>query len=118
MALGINICLRETYAKPIRNSVFEKVEESHKKLIKENDENSMKNQRENKLDHNILLDLLNESLSVVLGPPLTLSRFKRKLCNSSMLPPPQGKELLKLVWENIGVSLYPSLDISLYSLDT
>lgn len=106
----------DTYAKPIGNSVFEEVEESHKKLI-ENDENSMKDQSENKLDHKILLDLLNESLSVVLGPPLTLSRFRKKLCNSSMLSPPQGKELLKLVWENIRVSLYPSPDMSLYSLD-
>jgi len=78
----------------------------------------MKDQSWNKLDHQILLDLLNESLSVVLGPPLTLSRFKRKLCNSSMLLPPQGKELLKLVWENIGVSSCPSPDIYLYSLDT
>lgn len=108
----------DTYAKPIGNSVFEEVEESHKKLIKENNENSTKDQSENKLDHKILLDLLNESLSVVLGPPLTLSRFRKKLCNSSMLSPPQGKELLKLVWENIRASLYPSLDMSLYSLDT
>jgi hypothetical protein len=35
-----------------------------------------------------------------------------------MLAPPQGKELLKLVWDNIRVSLYPSSDISHYSLDT
>ncbi|AES95429.1 DUF4378 domain protein [Medicago truncatula] len=55
----------DTYAKPIRNSVFEEVEESHKKLIKQNEENSMKDQTENKLDNNILLDLSNESLSVV-----------------------------------------------------
>ncbi|WJX55929.1 hypothetical protein P8452_41642 [Trifolium repens] len=105
----------DTYAKPIGNSVFEEVEESHKKLIKENDENFIKN---HKLDHRILLDLLNESLSIVLGPPLTLSRFRKKSCNSSMLAPPQGKELLKLVWDNIRVSLYPSSDISHYSLDT
>lgn len=86
---------RDTYAKPIGNSVFEEVEETHKKLVKECDENSIKEQNENNLDHRILLDLLNEALSVVLGPPLTLC--KRKLCNFSMLPPPSGKELLKSV---------------------
>jgi hypothetical protein len=41
------------------------VEESHKKLIKQNDENSIKDQTENILDNKIFLDLLNESLSVV-----------------------------------------------------
>ncbi|KAJ1403847.1 DUF3741-associated sequence motif [Sesbania bispinosa] len=107
----------DTFAKPIGNSVFEEVEESHKKLVKENDERPIKDQNENKLDHKILLDLLNEALSVVLGPPLTLTRFRRKLSNSSMLPPPCGKELLNSVWDIIRVSLYPPSDISSYSLD-
>ncbi|TKY70240.1 hypothetical protein E2542_SST06529 [Spatholobus suberectus] len=111
--------LREdTFAKPIGNTVLEEVEESHKKLVKENDERCIEDQNENKLDHRVLLDLLNEALSVVLGPPLTLSRFRRKLSNSSMLPPPSGKELLNLVWDIIRVSLYPPSDISTYSLDT
>lgn len=108
----------DTYAKPIGNSVFEEVEESHKRLVKENDENSMKDQNENKLDHKILLDLLNEALSVVLGPPLTLSRFRRKPCNFSMPRPPHGTELLNLVWDIICVSLYPPSDISHCSLDS
>ncbi|CAL5188267.1 unnamed protein product [Lathyrus oleraceus] len=106
----------DTYAKPIGNSVFEEVEESHKNLINENDASLTKDQGEN--SHKILLDLLNEALSIVLGPPSTLSKFRKKLCKSSMLSPPQGKELLKLVWENIRVSLYPSSDISHYSVDT
>lgn len=106
----------DTYAKPIGNSVFEEVEESHKNLINENDASLTKDQSEN--SHKILLDLLNEALSIVLGPPSTLSKFRKKLCKSSMLSPPQGKELLKLVWENIRVSLYPSSDISHYSVDT
>ena len=75
------------FAKPIGNSVYEEVEESHKKLVKENDESCIKDQNESKLDHKVLLDLLNEALPVVLGPPLTLSRFRRKLSNTSMLPP-------------------------------
>ncbi|KAL2988397.1 hypothetical protein AAZX31_11G084400 [Glycine max] len=107
----------DTFAKPIGNSVYEEVEESHKKLVKENDEICIKDQNESKLDHKVLLDLLNEALSVVLGPPLTLSRFRRKLRNSSILPP-SGKELLSLVWDVIRVSLYPPSDISTYSLDT
>ena len=77
----------------------------------------MKGQNENKLEHKVLLDLLNEALSIVLGPPLTLSRFRRKLNHSFMQPPPWGKELLKLVWDIIHVSLYPPSNTS-YSLDS
>ncbi|KAK7379693.1 hypothetical protein VNO78_34382 [Psophocarpus tetragonolobus] len=105
----------DTFAKPIGNSVFEEVEESHKELIKEN-ERSTKDS--NKLDHKVLHDLLNEALSVVLGPPLTLSRFRRKVSNSSMQPPPCGNELLKLVWDIVSVSLYPTSDTSPYTLDS
>ncbi|KAL2334236.1 hypothetical protein Fmac_015449 [Flemingia macrophylla] len=105
----------DTYAKPIGNSIFEEVEESHKKLVNEN-ERSTKDQNKNKLEHKVLLDLLNESLSIVLGPPMTLSRFRRKLNNSSMQPPPYGKELLKLVWDIVCVSLYSVSNTSPYSL--
>ncbi|KAK7360315.1 hypothetical protein VNO77_02299 [Canavalia gladiata] len=105
----------DTFAKPIGNSIFEQVEESHKKLVKEN-ERSIKNQ--NKLEHRVLLDLLNEALSIVLGPPLTLSKFRRKLSNSCMQPPPCGKELLKLVWDIISVSLNPPSNFSSCSLDS
>jgi len=107
----------DTFAKPIGNSVYEEVEESRRKWVKENDDSCIKDQNENKPDHKVLLDLLNEALSVVLGPPLTLSRFRRKLSNSSMLLP-SGKELLNLVWDIIRVSIYPPSDISTYSLDT
>ncbi|XP_027347983.1 uncharacterized protein LOC113859394 [Abrus precatorius] len=94
----------DTLAKPIGNSVFEEVEESHKILVKEN-EIFIKDQ--NKLEHKVLLDLLNEALSIVLGSTLPLSRFRKKLSNSCMQPPPYGKELLKLVWDIIRVSLSP-----------
>lgn len=107
----------DTFAKPIGNSVFEEVEESHDNLIKEDERSTKDQQNKNKLEHKVLLDLLNEALPVVLGPPLTLSRFRRKLRNSSILPP-SGKELLSLVWDVIRVSLYPPSDISTYSLDT
>ncbi|OIW10754.1 hypothetical protein TanjilG_27700 [Lupinus angustifolius] len=101
----------DTFAKPIGNSVFEEVEASHKKSVKESNDMSTK-------DHKVLLDLLNEALSLVLGPPLTWSRFKRKLCNTSVMLPPYGKELLKLVWDIIRISLHPPCDICPYSLDT
>ncbi|KAI4327841.1 hypothetical protein L6164_020258 [Bauhinia variegata] len=103
----------DTFAKPIGNSVFEEVEESHRKSAKEN-ESSIKEQ---KLEHKILLDLLNEALAIVLGPPQAMSRFRRKLSSSSLPPPPIGKELLKLVWDIIRVSLYPPFDISSNSVD-
>ncbi|KAE9613179.1 hypothetical protein Lal_00027788 [Lupinus albus] len=96
----------DTFAKPIGNSVFEEVEASHKKLVKKSNDRSIK-------DHKVLLDLLNEALSLVLGPPLT-----RKICNSSVMQQPYGKELLKLVWDIIRVSLHPPCDICPYSLDT
>ncbi|XP_014506195.1 uncharacterized protein LOC106765947 [Vigna radiata var. radiata] len=106
-----------SWEKYIGNSVFEEVEESHRKLVKE-DERSKKDDNKNKLEHKVLLDLLNEALSIVLGPPLTLSRFRRKLSNSSMQPPPCGKELLKLVWDIVRVSLHPTSNTSLYSVDS
>ncbi|MED6112159.1 hypothetical protein PIB30_059213 [Stylosanthes scabra] len=88
----------DTLTNPIENSIFEEVEESR---VKEN--------IDNKLDHKILLDLLNEALSIVLGQPLTMSRFRRNLNNLCIIQkiPPCGKELLKLVWDIIHVSLCP-----------
>ncbi|XP_047158407.1 uncharacterized protein LOC124829028 [Vigna umbellata] len=106
----------DTFAKPIGNSVYEEVEESRRKWVKEDDDSCIKDHDKNKPGHKVLLDLLNEALSVVLGPPLTLSRFRKKLSNSSMLLP-SGKELLNLVWDIIRVSIYPPSDISTYSLD-
>lgn len=106
----------DTFAKPIGNSVYEEVEESRRKWVKEDDDSCIKDHNKNKPGHKVLLDLLNEALSVVLGPPLTLSRFRKKLSNSSMLLP-SGKELLNLVWDIIRVSIYPPSDISTYSLD-
>ncbi|KAG4951924.1 hypothetical protein AAZX31_16G104800 [Glycine max] len=108
----------DTFVKPIGNSVFEEVEESHDNLIKEDERSTKDQQNKNKLEHKVLLDLLNEALSIVLGPPLTLSRFRRKLSNSSLQPPPCGNELLKLTWDIVSVSLNPSSNASLYSLDS
>ncbi|TYJ47542.1 hypothetical protein E1A91_A02G197400v1 [Gossypium mustelinum] len=99
-------------AKPIGDAVFEQVEESYRKLGKENDEN------DKKVDRKVLLDLLNEALSTILGPPVTLSRFRRKLVGSSILPHPRGRKLLNSVWEIIQTNLYPPNDRCYYSLDS
>ncbi|XVF16031.1 hypothetical protein REPUB_Repub09cG0206500 [Reevesia pubescens] len=104
-------------AKPISNCVFELVEESYRKLAKEND-SAGNDQNEKKVDHKVLLDLLNEALSTILGPPVTMSRFRRKLLGSSVLPPPLGRRLLNSVWEIIYINLYPPNDRCYYSLDS
>lgn len=106
----------DTFAKPISNSVFEEVEESYRKLAWE-DESTIKDHIA-KLDHKLLLDLLNETLSTILAPLSTTSTFKRKIINSTMLPPLRGRRLLDHVWEIIRVYLHPSADKSHYSLDS
>ena len=98
----------DTFAKPISNSVFEEVEESYRNLAKE-DESTIKDHNE-KVDHKLLLDLLNETLSTILGSLSTTSTFKRKIINSSMMPPLRGRMLLDHVWEIIRVYLHPSTD--------
>lgn len=104
-------------ARPISNRVFDKVEESYKKLAKDN-EGSPEADGEKKVDHKVLLDLLNEALSTVLGPPVGMSRFRRKFMGSTMLSAPHGKKLLDCVWEIIRVHVYPPADKSCYSLDS
>ena len=103
-------------AKPISNSVLEQVEELYRKLTKENDRS--RNDQNEKIDHKVLLDLLNEALSTILGPPVTMSRFRRKLLGSSILPPPWGRKLLNSVWEIIHINLYPPNNRCYYSLDS
>ncbi|GLT39351.1 hypothetical protein SLA2020_135480 [Shorea laevis] len=103
-------------ARPISNTVFEQVEESYRKLPKE-DESTANDHNEKEADHKVLLDLLNEALSRVLGPPVTMSKFRRKLISSYTLPPPHRMKLLDSVWKIIRVHLYPPTDRSYYSLD-
>ncbi|KAI9165759.1 hypothetical protein LWI28_019916 [Acer negundo] len=105
-------------AKPISSSVFEKVEESYRKSPEEN-EVTVKDHVQKKVDRKLLLDLLNEALSILIGPPVTMSRFRRKIIgSSSRLKPPQGRKLLDSVWETIRAYLYPPSDRSQYSLDS
>ncbi|KAK9285131.1 hypothetical protein L1049_024316 [Liquidambar formosana] len=103
-------------AKPISNWVFEEVEETYRKLAKEN-EGSKKDESDKKVHRKVLLDLLNEALSTVLGPPVTMSRFMRKIIGSAMLPPPRGRKLLDRVWEIMSAYVYPPTEKSFYLLD-
>ncbi|XAR58061.1 hypothetical protein NMG60_11026418 [Bertholletia excelsa] len=98
-------------AKPIGTHIYEEVEESYKKKGSRSDKSE-------KVDHKLLLDLLNEALSVVLGSPMNVSRFRKTV----MVPAPtacplQGQKLLDRVWEIVSLHLYPPMDKSYYSLD-
>nr|XP_011461587.1 PREDICTED: uncharacterized protein LOC101305113 isoform X1 [Fragaria vesca subsp. vesca]XP_011461589.1 PREDICTED: uncharacterized protein LOC101305113 isoform X1 [Fragaria vesca subsp. vesca] len=105
----------DTSGKPISLSVFKEVEESYKKLASA-DDNSTKDHN-GKVNHKLFLDLLNEALSTILGPPLNMSKFRRKAINSSALPPLRGKKLLDSVWGIIYRYVYPPNDKHCHSLD-
>lgn len=107
----------DPYVKPVSNWVFDKVEESHQKPTHENEELPKDYCDELKLEHKMLFDLSNEALTVVLGPPRTLSKFRRKITDTNMFPRPQGRKLLEQVWEMIREYIYPSTDTAFYSLD-
>ncbi|KAK9010950.1 hypothetical protein V6N11_043813 [Hibiscus sabdariffa] len=104
-------------AKPIGDSVFEQVEESYRKSA-EKDGRSRNDENEKKVDRKVLLDLSNEALSTILGPPVTVSRFRRKLISSSTSPHPRGRKLLNSVWEIIQTNLYLPNDRRHYSLES
>lgn len=102
----------DPYVKPMGNWVFEKVEESYQKPSNED-----RSFDDSSLEHKLLFDLLNEALTIVLGPPRTLSKFRRKITDVTMLPHPQGKKLLEQVWEMICEYIYPSSNTYFYSFD-
>ncbi|GAV83035.1 LOW QUALITY PROTEIN: DUF4378 domain-containing protein, partial [Cephalotus follicularis] len=105
-------------AKPISSSIFEQVEELYTTLTKKN-ENSIEGHNEKKVDRKVILDLLNEALSTtVLGPPVTMSRFRRNMIGSSISRTLRGRKLLDYVWEIVRVYLHPPNDRSSYSLDS
>ncbi|KAM1073065.1 hypothetical protein ACFX2B_017986 [Malus domestica] len=105
----------DTFAKPISNSVFEEVEESYKNLANKQDPSATDHKE--MVNHKVLRDLLNESLSTVLGPAISMPNFRRKMINSSALPPLRGKKLLNCVWRIICECLYPPTNVPYYSLD-
>lgn len=112
-----NFTRNNAATKPISDAIFEEVEEAYRKSETKN-EIIGKEQSENSVDHKMLFDLLNEALPIVLAPCLTLSKFKRKVINSSMPPRPLfGKKLLDPVWDVIRKFIHPSTDRSYYLLD-
>ncbi|KAI3997914.1 hypothetical protein MKX01_016589 [Papaver californicum] len=106
-------------AKPISSWVFEKVEESYEKRAEQTD-TTEDHTGMSKVDHKVLFDLINEASSTILGPSLTMSKFKRKLMGSTKMPPPRGKKLLDVVWKTVFMYLYPESDgyYYYYSLDS
>ncbi|KAF5738090.1 hypothetical protein HS088_TW13G00985 [Tripterygium wilfordii] len=111
-----SLCRWDPLSRLISTSVFEEVEESYRKSAK-GDDSMILDQDVKKFDHKLLLDLLNEALSIVLGPPVAISRFRRKINDFSRLTAPHGRKLLDNVWEMIQDYLYPPTEKSYYSLD-
>lgn len=97
---------RDAFGKVISNSVFEEVEDQHRKLNKEKESSVINNNKE-RIDRKLLFDLLNETLKTILGPPAMKSRIQRKVSGYSVLPPPRGRKLLDTVWKIICEYLYP-----------
>ncbi|KAJ8427823.1 hypothetical protein Cgig2_001634 [Carnegiea gigantea] len=106
----------DPYMKPLSNWVFEKVEESYRKPPTDIEEVANDN-NERGSDRKLFFDLLNEALTVVLGPPRSLSKFRRKLIDTAPLPHPQGRKLLDRVWQMISEYSNPAVDSDTYSLD-
>ncbi|KAJ4837934.1 hypothetical protein Tsubulata_022527 [Turnera subulata] len=106
----------EAFSKPISKSVFDEVEKSSTRTAKDN-ETTLQDENEKKVDHKMLFDLLNETLPAVLGPGVTASRFRKKIFGLSMLQPLCGRKLLDCVWEIIREYIYPMNDKSYYSLE-
>ncbi|XP_039064913.1 uncharacterized protein LOC120210202 [Hibiscus syriacus] len=107
----------DSLVKPIGDSVFEQVKELYRKWAKENG-SSRNDENKKKVDRKLLLDLLHKAFSTILMPPVSMSRFRRKLPGSSILPPPHGRKLLNSVREVIQINLYLPNDRCHYSLDS
>ncbi|KAL2499181.1 hypothetical protein Adt_24731 [Abeliophyllum distichum] len=105
----------DPHGKPISNQVFEEVEESYRQNSKD-DEGCTEDDSE-KLNHKMLLDLLNEVLPAVLRPPVNMYRYMNKAI-SPVPQTPHGRNLLNRVWESIRVYVYPPADKSFYALDS
>lgn len=95
--------------KPISTQVFEEVEETYKESTK------VKDQAE-KINHKMIVDLLNEVLPAILREPVRISRYMEKaigLVHKS----PNGRMLLSLVWNSIRAYVHPPVDRCCYALD-
>ncbi|XP_020887279.1 uncharacterized protein LOC9322186 isoform X1 [Arabidopsis lyrata subsp. lyrata] len=116
----ISLSRWDPLAKPIKRSVLEEAKENLKKRSNQNqeDEDTGENNTISEENHNILFDLLNEVLTVVLGP-LTKSGFKNKLLSSSVSESTtiRGKYLLESTWRIMSEYLYSQPEKPFCSLD-
>ncbi|PIN23400.1 hypothetical protein CDL12_03884 [Handroanthus impetiginosus] len=99
--------------KPISPQVFEEVEKTHKESTK-NDETCQKDQE---VDHKMILDLLNEVLPAILREPANISRYMEKTIGP-VHKSPLGRNLLSQVLNIVRVYIHPPLDRSYYTLDS
>ncbi|KAL2247350.1 UNVERIFIED_CONTAM: hypothetical protein Sindi_2587300, partial [Sesamum indicum] len=100
--------------KPISTQVFEEVEETYQKNI--NDEESCRKDHGEKVNHKMILDLLNEVLPSILREPANMSRYAEKAIGR-VQKPPHGRNLLAQAWNIIQVYIHPPVDRSYYALD-
>lgn len=116
----ISLSRWDPLAKPIKRSVLEEAKENLKKRSNQNqeDEDTGENNTISEENHNILFDLLNEVLTVVLGP-LTKSGFRNKLLSSSVSESTtiRGKYLLESTWRIMSEYLYSQPEKPFCSLD-
>lgn len=109
----------DPFAKPINKTVLEETKENLKKRSNQNQEDEdIAESTRSEADHNILFDLLNEVLTVVLGP-LTKSGFKKKLMSSCVSESTtiRGKYLLESAWRIMSEYLYSQPEKPFCSLD-
>lgn len=104
----------DPFAKPISDSIYEEVEDAYLKRNKNNEE--AMHQLGKKVNHRLLLDLLNETLSTIVEPPITMTSFRKNAIGTN-LQSPRGRKLLGRVWDIMVVHIYPPADTSFYSLE-
>lgn len=95
--------------KPISTQVFEEVEETYKENTEVKDEGE-------RINHKMIVDLLNEILPSMLREPVNISRYMEKAIGI-VHKPPNGRKLLSLVWNSIRIYVHSSVERSCYALD-
>ncbi|XP_057809363.1 uncharacterized protein LOC131023790 [Salvia miltiorrhiza] len=95
--------------KPISSQVFEEVEETYKESSKVKD-------HAEKINHRMIVDLLNEVLPSILREPVNISRYMEKAIGVTRKSP-NGRMLLSQVWNSIRVYVHPPVDRCCYALD-
>ncbi|KAH6837584.1 hypothetical protein C2S53_009891 [Perilla frutescens var. hirtella] len=95
--------------KPISIQDFDEVEETYKESTNGKDQGE-------RVNHKMIVDLLNEVLPALLREPVNISRYMEKAIGL-VHNPPNGRKLLSLAWNSIRVFVHPPVDRSYYALD-